>query len=240
MIGSAGTLGAIAEVTLRTFARPADEQSLVIFCNGPQQAEEITAAVMTAPIEPAYIQAIGGHGFSDNLLQLPVSPIILVVGFLGRPEICAAQIAMLRSLPQLQDVECIAQNAAQAGRLRLWMTSDPAGSVSFRINALSSQVTTLIAAIQSAAKSAKIGCRIVAELGNGIVRGVLTAANPVAITGCWPSLQYLCDNHSAELVLLHVDPQISIGHRPVVRELHRRIKAGLDPQRTFGDLSAVM
>ncbi len=70
-IGACGSLGAIAEVTLRTFARPADEQCVILFCNSPAKAEAAIGEVLLAPVTPAYIQVVGGATFAANPLQLP-------------------------------------------------------------------------------------------------------------------------------------------------------------------------
>src|SRR5437870_381794 len=58
--------------------------------------------------------------------QLLPGGIALIVGYLGRPETCAAQIETVRRLPEAGGIESICQTAAQSGRLRLWMTSEPA------------------------------------------------------------------------------------------------------------------
>lgn len=240
MIGAAGTLGAIAEVTLRTFARPADEQCLVMFCSGPEQAQEIIAATMAAPLEPAYIQAIGGQGFADNLLQLPVSPLILVVGFLDRPHLCAGQIATLRALPQLAGVEALAQTAAQAGRLRLWMTSGPPGLLHFRLHALPSQVAGLITALQAAAKVAHARCQVVAEAGQGVLRGTLIRGDHAAAGVFWQSAQDLATQHAAELVLLAADPATGIAPHHGDARLYQRLKGAVDPANIFGNLATTI
>jgi FAD/FMN-containing dehydrogenase len=236
MIGSAGTLGAIAEVTLRTFARPTDEQCLIVFCDTPEQAEEILAAVSTAALEPAYVQAIGSQGFAGNPLKLPVRPIALAIGFLDRPNVCAAQIDMLRKMPQLCGVNTLALTAAQCGRLRLWMTSQPAGPLHFRIHAMPSQVSALIARIEADATSSDTRCSLVAEAGNGVLRGSLPSGDAHACNKFFAALAYLCDGHAAELVLLQADPALAVATRPTARPLYQRIKSQLDPKHTFGDL----
>src|SRR5206468_221608 len=86
MIGSCGSLGAIAEVTLRTFARPEDERCLLFFCPNATQAEALLAAILLSPTTPAYVQVIGGHTFAANPLQLPSptadgSGLVVVAGF---------------------------------------------------------------------------------------------------------------------------------------------------------------
>ncbi len=240
MIGSAGTLGAIAEVTLRTFARPADEQCLIVFCNTPEQAEEILAAVGISALEPAYVQAIGSQGFAGNPLKLPVWPIALAVGFLDRPGICAAQIDMLRKMPQLAGVNTMALNAAQAARLRLWMTSQPAGPLHFRVHASPSQVAGLIAKIETDATSNSVRCSLVAEAGEGVIRGCLTSGDGHGCNSFFAALVYLCDGHAAEVVPLQWDAALTVAHRPTPRPLYERIKAQLDPKNTFGGLPGTL
>ena len=90
MIGSCGSLGAIAEVTLRTFIRPEDEQCALFYCPSAAQAETLFSQIMISPTTPAYVQLIGGRTFANNPLQLPAmttgeSGMLVAIGFLGRP-----------------------------------------------------------------------------------------------------------------------------------------------------------
>jgi len=226
LIGSAGSLGIIAEVTLRTFARPADEQALVFFCPDAGHAEELLAAILASPAAPAYLQLIGTRTFAGNPLQLPVpdhgGP-ILFAGFLGRPEACAAQLEILRSLPAARTAEAIAQTAAQAGRLRLWMTTEPAlpqspeaGGVGFRLHVPSAHTAGLLASLEAQTP----GSWLVAE-AQGVIRGTLPAPGAAALLSqLAPGSPLLITQGSAPLT--PPDP------------LSARLKLALDPQGIFG------
>jgi len=236
MIGACGTLGALAEVTLRTFARPVDERCALFFCDTAARAESLIAQVFTAPVSPAYIQIIGREGFKKNPLQLPTSRMIVVVGFLDRPDICASQIDLVRALPEARALESISQTAAQAGRLRLWMTSEPSttepapphGSIAFRLHALSSQSASLIEALEALAQ--KIGGTIwlVSEAGSGIIRGTNSTPNLHIFLR---ELQSLSAAHQSSLLITH-----STFPLPAPRpdDFFRRLKSQLDPQNTLG------
>ena len=132
LVGSCGSLGLITEITLRTFARPADERSLLAYCPNAAAAERLLAEIMVAPVTPAYVQVIGQSAFAANPLDLPVARdgMIVAAGFLGPPEVCAAQVDTLRGLAAVWGenggLETISPTAAQSGRLRLWMTTEPA------------------------------------------------------------------------------------------------------------------
>ena len=241
MIGSCGSLGAIVEVTLRTFARPKDERCLILFCENAAHVEEVMAAVMLSPTNPGYVQAIGGRTFAANPLQLPpptiggeggAGAIVLVIGFLGRTDDCAAQIEKIRALPAIRGAESISQTAAQSGRLRLWMTSEPTlssegrglgGGAGFRIHAKSSDVTAIIAALENA--SAKNACWLVAEAGTGVIRGAVQG------TDARKAVERTADQRGASVLWTQVQPQSAGGS-----QLARRIKAQLDSANLFGDL----
>jgi FAD/FMN-containing dehydrogenase len=228
LIGSAGSLGIVAEVTLRTFARPADERSIFFFCRNAAHAEDLLAAILTAPVTPAYVQLIGTRTFAGNPLQLPApeggGP-VLVTGFLGRPESCAAQIEIVRALPAAQGMESIAQTAAQSGRLRLWMTTEPElppsagnGGVGFRLHVPSSKTAGLLASLEAQVPAAWL----VAE-AQGVIRGTLPAPGALSI------LRQLAPD--APLL-------ITQGSAPPAppNPLVARLKNALDPQNLFGQM----
>ncbi|MGN6369157.1 MAG: FAD-binding oxidoreductase [Phycisphaerae bacterium] len=236
MIGACGSLGAIAEITLRTFARPQDERCAIFFCTSAEQAENLLAEILTSTTTPAYVQAIGARTFAGNPLQLP-SPtrgIAVVAGFLDRPPSCAAQITAIRELPAAAGIESIAQTAAQAGRLRLWMTTEPSvetlGSpegLGFRLHALSSQISPLIAALEVAAKNENAGTWLVAEAASGVLRGAIASPRARDL------LQNCIAEHApgARILLTQNRPVENPAESP---SLIARLKAEMDPQHAFG------
>jgi hypothetical protein len=236
MIGSSGSLGAIAEITLRTFARPQDEQCVIFFCSSPEQAETLLADILTSATTPAYLQAIGARTFTNNPLQLP-SPkrgIALVAGFLDRPQSCMQQIAAIRELPSAAGIESISQTAAQAGRLRLWMTTEPPletlGSphgLGFRLHTLSSEICPLIAALESAAKSESANTWFVSEAASGVLRGAIASARAGDI------LRDCIAQHAPGARLLFTQ-NVPAEAAPEQTSLIARLKAELDPQNSFG------
>lgn len=231
MIGSQGTLGALAEITLRTFARPADEQALVVYCNSAAEAEEVLASALNADVVPAYVQAISGKTFAANPLELPTAPVVLIFGFLDLPAICTAQIGRLRDLNSINRLDSIAQMASPSARLRLWMTREPTGAHPFRIFTTSSQVTTIISKIESLADSLNGKAFIIAEAGSGQIRGVFTDV-PTDSQGNIPdTMNDIASRHGG---LLHW-PQML----PTPSALYGRIKSALDPEDLFPRLSAM-
>jgi glycolate oxidase FAD binding subunit len=232
LIGSGGALGAIAEVTLRTFARPADERCVVFFCPGPAQAEALVAAVLVSPVTPAYVQLVGARTFASNPLQLPApvgkggAGMVAVVGFLGRPEVCAAQVEAVRALADAgAGVDAIAQTAAQAGRLRLWMTTEPAlpdvGGIGFRMAVRSSQAAETLAALEGLEGP---GVWAAGEAAAGVIRG--SVHGPGAAGG----VARAAERAGATWVATQGD-----GPRVQANEITRRLKAALDPQGVWGD-----
>jgi glycolate oxidase FAD binding subunit len=239
LIGSGGALGVIAEVTLRTFARPADEQCLILFCESPAQAEALVAAVLLAPVTPAYLQIVGGATFAANPLNLPPPPaasgggqgdrgMAVVVGFLGRPDTCRAQIDLVRRLPLAQSIESIAQTAAQAGRLRLWMTTEPAivpdaSGIGFRLHVRSSQVAALVARLEALSPD----LWVVSEAASGVLRGTLRQAAAAQLE----AFSSIVRENTARLLITQGTPV-----RPPAQDngLAARLKRTLDPASRFG------
>ncbi len=227
MIGACGSLGAIAEVTLRTYARPADEQCVLFFCDSYPQAETLLAATLQSATVPAYVEMIGGRSFRANPLQLPASPAILVIGFLGRPEVCTAQVQAVRNLNEARNIEAISQTAAQAGRLRLWLTTEPAADVGFRIHALSSQVCPLMEQVEALA--AKTGeSWLVAEAAAGIIRGSVKTSDA---SNFWTQLREIA--RARDVTILATQGNFP-GTPARDDDLLRRLKTELDPQNCFG------
>jgi glycolate oxidase FAD binding subunit len=222
MIGSGGSLGAIAEVTLRTFARPDDERCVIFYADTPARGEALLAEIMASATSPAYLEAVGARTFAGNPLQLPAGVgggVIIIAGFLGRQDVCAAQVERVRDLPAARGMESIMQLAAQCGRLRLWLTSEPtpdAQAATFRLHARSSEVCALLADIEKDA-----GAWVVSEAGSGMVRGIARRdAVSAAAARC----------KEARVVWIGAADQSHIS------EVESRLKLALDPRGTFGSL----
>jgi glycolate oxidase FAD binding subunit len=234
MIGSCGSLGAIAEVTLRTFARPADEQCVVFYCDSAKRAEELVGEIFLSPTTPAYAEAIGIATFAANPLGLPAGKrgVAIVVGFLDRPQSCVAQIEILRGIPEAKGLESISQTAAQAGRMRLWLTSEPIAEptqgAGVRIHALSSQTCGLVADLEQAAAEAGGRAWAVSEAATGVVRAVIDApraaemAQGVLKRHAGATMLFTQGNGGASTCTLNVD-------------MTCRIKSQLDPATLFGN-----
>lgn len=232
MIGSHGTLGAMAEITLRTFARPADEQALVVYCTSAQEAEQVLAETLNADVLPAYVQAVGEKTFAGNPLELPTSAIVLVFGFLDQPAICTAQIGRLRELHGINKLESIAQAASPSARLRLWMTREPAGSGPFRIYAASSQTTAMMAEIESLATTLNEKVFIVAEAGSGQIRGVLTETADESQRNFVMGIKDIATRYGGVIQW--------INEQPTSPALYGRIKSALDPSDLYPRLNGTV
>jgi glycolate oxidase FAD binding subunit len=232
MIGACGSLGAIAEVTLRTFARPVDEQCVIFFCESAEGAETLVAEAMESSTTPAYVQAVGGRTFSMNPLQLPTmrKGVAVVVGFLDRPASCAAQIETLRGMASARGIDSISQTAAQAGRLRLWMTTEPAVEAGrgcgFRIAVLASEVCGVIGGIEAAARQAGGEAWVVGEAATGVVRGTVKGVETDVARRL-----LLAQAEAGQLLLTQM---AETGTPPGGESLSARIRRELDPQGVFG------
>ncbi len=170
MTGACGTLGILAEVTLRTAARPDDEAAVTFYCPTPESAAQLAAEIRLAPVTPAYLQLIPAQTFAANPLSLPAGDAVcLTVGFLDRPAAARAQIDVLRCLPAAEGLESLSLNAAQCGRLRLWMTAEPLapeGTLPFRLHTLPSRAAALTHAL-----GRQENVWLVAEANAALLRG---------------------------------------------------------------------
>jgi glycolate oxidase FAD binding subunit len=224
MIGSCGSLGVIAEVTLRTFSRPEDEQCTLFFCPDAAHAEELLAALFVAPTRPAWIQAAGARTFACNPLQLPAPAegIVLGAGFLGQSAACEAQVAAVRALTAARGMEALTLGAVPSGRLRQWMAAEPAvhGAAGFRLFARSSAVAGMIARLEAAGAN-----WVVSEAGNGVIRGTVPEDARDAITA-W----------AGESRILWTQGRVPAGAS--ADALYQRLKRGLDPDQVYGDCPA--
>jgi FAD/FMN-containing dehydrogenase len=230
MIGSGGSLGVIGEVTLRTFARPRDEQCVLLFCGDAMKAEALLAEIFTAPVSAAYLQVVSGATFRGNPLQLPTARtgVVVIAGFMDRPAVCAAQIEVVRGLAAAQGMESIAQTAAQAGRLRLWMTSEPTlgEGVRFCVHALSSQVCGLVSEI-AALDREKVW--VVSEAGTGVVRGTIARADGAN------ALAAIVGHHAGAVADVFSATAAQTGAN-ASSDIGGRLKSVLDPRGLFGQL----
>ena len=154
---------------------------------------------------------------------------VLIAGFLGRPQTCRAQVELVRQLPAAQAVEAIEQTAAQAGRLRLWMTSEPAlpedSGIAFRLHAASSQVARLVVQLESAGGG---GAWIVSEAGSGVIRAAISGEPARALA------MELAKSHGGNFVLTRAPGGnfLPAGRHPLVE----RLKEALDSQGIFGKM----
>jgi glycolate oxidase FAD binding subunit len=229
LIGSCGSLGAIAEVTLRTYARPADEQAAVFYAPSHEAAEKLIAAILMAEISPAYVQLVAGSSMAGNILDLPVPAQkgqAIIVGFLGEPKVCAAQVARMRELPAARGLESLAQTAAQSGRLRLWMTSEPDSTCAFRIHTLSSHAAQIIHHVEEFFAAQSKPAFIVSEAASGVIRIAVTSDSPGDVVA---GLSGIARSANATLVVTHGAPWARS-----ISSLEGRIKSQLDPALVFG------
>ncbi len=238
LIGSAGSLGVIAEVTLRTAVRPSDEQIVLVFCDDAPAAATVITETLNAAVEPAYIELIGGQEFAHNTLGLPASNLVVAVGFIDRAELCRGQAELLRSLPGISSQETIALAAAQAGRLRLWMASEPTAVAAFRMVVPSSQVAVVMDSIRKAAEKSEGACWLVAEAAHGVIRGAWREeANTADFVR---RARRIASKVGGQLRFLQAEHQGETGP-PANRagpSINTRIKNALDPKGVFGECSA--
>jgi glycolate oxidase FAD binding subunit len=225
MVGSCGSLGIITEVTLRAYARPADERALVVYSPGAAETEKMLGDILVAPVNPAYLQVIGRSAFESNPLGLPAmeTGAVIVVGFLGRPEVCAAQVEIARKRCESTAADAISLTAAQSGRLRLWMAGEPPvqpPGAGFRMHVKSSQVAAAIEQMEASTRKPWL----VSEAASGLIRG--TIAGP----GLEAQLEQLADALQCTISFSQ-----GVARGPRRDALYMRAKRALDPDAIFGD-----
>jgi hypothetical protein len=235
MIGAAGTLGAIAEVTLRTYTRPADEQALVITAPNSGAAETLLAQILTAPLEPAYVELISPQTWQANPQVNPQADgqpgWAVVVGFMHTPELCASQIATVQTWSLCAAWPMQHLNAAQAGRLRLSLTNEPEAPLAFRLQCQSSQLSSVMVELEARAGQFATPIWMVAE-----VAGTLRVAIPQASSPqCQAWLDELFAHYADRVIITEADPKLGWTNRlQAESDLYQRLKTALDPQGILG------
>ena len=231
MIGAAGTLGAIAEVTLRTYSRPADEQALVITAPNSDAAEALLAQILAAPLEPAYVELISPQTWQANPQADGQAGWAVVVGFMHTPELCASQIASIQQWPLCAAWPKRHLNAAQAGRLRLSLTNEPAAPLAFRLQRQSSQLSSTMVELEARAAQFATPIWMVAE-----VAGTLRVAIPRASSAqCQAWLDELFAHYADRVIITEADPKLGWTNRlQAESDLYQRLKTALDPHGILG------
>jgi hypothetical protein len=191
--------------------------------------------MLLSPTTPAYIEAIGGRTFAGNPLELPAMKrgVAVVAGYLDRPQSCAAQLEILRGLPATKGLESIAQTAAQAGRLRLWLTREPVipeGTVGLaaRLHTLSSNVTAAITELETLAAASGGSAWTVSEAATGVIRTVITAPDAEII------LEHVVRKTQSSLLITQAHAAAHFPAAAGPSDLARRIKSQLDRAGTYG------
>jgi glycolate oxidase FAD binding subunit len=235
-VGALGTLGVLAEATLKVRPRPPCERALVLACDDAHAAVELALAARDA-VEPAWLEVA-----SPGVLADAGGSFAVVAGWLGLAEEVADAERRVRALAGDQHAPVVsAVDAADARALRARLARfalEPAAAV-LRAATLPSALGELLTAVGPCGGQDE-GPRCVGHAANGIARIAVRHAADVAPLVAALRSRLLAGGGS--LVVERAAPDVKqalaalggvFGDPGPGRALMRRLKEALDPRRTF-------
>lgn len=229
--GALGTLGVIVEASFKVRTLPQARAAARITCPNPETAQELVERILTAPLEPLFLELAA---------CVPATGCVLVVGFGGAREDVADQAVTLRSLAQgagsleeLADAETVALMAelrdSRAGSgelLRLKASLPITGTAAF------------IGALEEEGTGRGLAMAVQAHAGNGIIHVRVERPEEPLVRGSARAiverLRAAAAGLGGTLVVEHADPSIKPGldlwgGGIEGLALMKRIKQALDP-----------
>ena len=162
--GALGTLGVVVEATFKLRTLPEETAVARITCAGLARAQALLEGILTAPLEPSFIELLASFPETG-------AGHVVVVGFGGPREDVADQSVTLRSLvdaaDRLEELEGPERDAVITG-LR---DSRVRGETFLRLKAsvLPARVTGFMTALQEEGRRSGMAMAMQAHAGNGIV-----------------------------------------------------------------------
>ena len=162
--GSLGTLGVIVEATFKLRTLPEATAAAQIACPDMARLRELLERIMTAPMEPLFIELVASGPDAG-------SGYILVTGFGGAKEDVADQAATLRSLVDADDeLEELVQGDGDAVMAEL-RDSRAVGEALLRlkVSVLPTKVTVFMTAVEHEGRRSGLAMAVQAHAGNGVI-----------------------------------------------------------------------
>jgi glycolate oxidase FAD binding subunit len=227
MVGSLGTLGVLAELTLRLHARPDVERTWMVSLDSASAAQSLTAAVLDSALQPNRIELTNEHALGAG-----AAPLALLVSFGSVEEAVAEQGERLTRLAR----DAGGKARAVAGE---WTSAGArgGGGTRLRIGSLPSKLASTFEVLTYALGSVG-GARsaISAHAGLGVWHVDVDRATPESIDALVPPLRDALAEHDGYVVITagpvevrrRVDPWGPVA--PDALALMRSIKTTFDPE----------
>lgn len=225
LLGSRGTLAALAEVTLRTLPRPAARRALALALEAPGQAEKLLTALLASPLRPAALELLNGPAAQLAGLGEGWRLVVGLEGF--RPEIAATQ-ARLGELSREQGLP--AWQAVEGDYEALWARVTDLGQTPGTGGAVlrASVPLATVAAVTANLAGLPATLPLRAAPGLGLVHVALPSeVEPAAYQH---EVQALLTPHGGVTSWLAPTPERTVtALSEVTRDLSLRLKNALDP-----------
>lgn len=231
--GALGTLGVIVEASFKVRTLPEARATARITCPDPAAAQDLVERILTAPLEPLFMEL-------SARVPAAGSGCVLVVGFGGAREDVADQAVTLRSLAddaggleELSDEEA----APLMAELR---DSRAGGGALLRLKASlpTTRALAFITALEEEYRASGLTMAVQVHAGNGIIHVRIERPDETPVQGpvraIVERLRAAAASLGGTLVVEHADPSIKTGldlwgGRIEGLALMKRIKRTLDP-----------
>jgi glycolate oxidase FAD binding subunit len=228
MVGALGTLGVLAELTLRLHACPEVERTWLVPVRSAAAAEALTGAILDSALQPNRIEMMNEHALGSGAPALA-----LLVSFGSVEEAVAEQGEQLARLAR----DAGAEARGVAGE---WTTSSASGGTrtTLRIGSLPGRLAATFDAVTRALAAAGAArSAITAHAGLGVWHVTIDHATPDAIAALVTALREALADHGGYVVITggpvevrrRVDPWGPIA--PDAFALMQSIKTTFDPER---------
>jgi glycolate oxidase FAD binding subunit len=228
MVGALGTLGVLAELTLRLHARPEVERTWLVPLHTSSAAESLTGAILDSSLQPNRIELMNRHALGGGAPALA-----LLVSFGSVEEAVAEQGERLARLAR----DAGGEARAVAGQWTTAAANDGART-SLRIGSLPGRLASTYDLLTRALTAAGVAqSAISAHAGLGVWHVVVDRATPETVTALVPPLREAIADHGGYVAITgapveirrRVDPWGAIA--PDAFALMQSIKTTFDPER---------
>jgi glycolate oxidase FAD binding subunit len=229
MVGSLGTLGVLAELTLRLHSRPDVERTWFVTLPSAGAAETVVAAILDSTLQPSRIELLDAQALTAA--GLPASPVALLVSFGSVEDAVAEQGDRLTQLAR-------AAGGEARGVAGEWSTSSDRrvgdARTTLRVGSLPSR---LASTFETLTRTRVDGARstVSAHAGLGVWHVVIDGGAPDAVARLVQELRAAMADHDGYVVI--TGGPVAVRRRidpwgPIPADtlgLMRSIKATFDP-----------
>ncbi|MBI4562340.1 MAG: FAD-binding oxidoreductase [Candidatus Rokubacteria bacterium] len=170
LVGSVGSLGVMAEMTLRLHPLPAAEGNWLVSFPTAERAGEFLALILDSSVQPSRLELLNGEALRE--LGLPASPAAVAVTAGSVVDAVRSQGEALIDLARRSGAEpCTPVNSSFW--LGLGRVLSAEGDLVVKIATLPALTANRLALIEALASALGLRAWVVAEAGNGVLRSRL-------------------------------------------------------------------